>query len=179
MKKVSFLKFRAKKRTFLKLETYPCTESGHQGAQKWPPWCPEIPNSWTRTHIPFLHGIFEKKVGDVHRFFWKFFWVFFKKSKKKIFWKKLEAYTDLKKNQKIVGDVHRFLWKKSALFLIFSHFFSKNSKKKYFEKSWKRTQITKKIRKLLETYTDFYENIFNFFELFFTFCTFFCKKNIL
>ena len=158
MKKVSFLKFRAKKRTFLKLETYSCTESGHQGARKWPPWCPEIPNTWRRTRIPFFArnfwkkcwrrthiflkvflGIFQKiqknkilkKVGDVHRLgkksencwrrtqifmkkkltFLDFLPFFFKKSKKIIFWKLLEAYTDYEKNQKIVGDVHRFLWK--------------------------------------------------------------------
>ena len=142
----------------MKLETYPCTESGHQGARKWPPWCPEIPNSRRRTHIPFFArnfwkkswrrtqiflkvflGVFlknEKKhilkiVGSVHRLqkksencwrrtqifmkkncsFFGFFPFFFKKSKKIIFWKLLEAYTDYKKKQKIVGDVHRFLWK--------------------------------------------------------------------
>ena len=163
MKKVSFLKFRAKKRTFLKLETYSCTESGHQGARKWPPWCPEIPNSWTRTHIPFFArnfwkkswrrthiflkvflGIFQKNqknnilkiVGSVHRLrkksencwrrtqifmkifltFSSYFLLFALFFVKKIFWKKLEAYTDLEKNQKIVGDVLIFLWK------IFVHF---------------------------------------------------------
>ena len=88
-----------------------------------------------------------------------------------------------------VGHVHifhfctEFLKKKLETYSYFSEsffgIFSKKSKKKYFGKSWKRTQIWKKIRKLLETYTDFYENIFNFFELFLTFCTFFCKKNIL
>ena len=97
--------------------------------------------SWRRTHIflkVFL-GIFQKIqknnilkiVGSVHRFgkksencwrrtqifikknltFLDFLPFFFKKSKNKLFWKLLEAYTDLGKNQKIVGDVHRFLWK--------------------------------------------------------------------
>jgi hypothetical protein len=97
--------------------------------------------SWRRTQIflKIFLGIFQKnqkknilkKVGSVHRFgkksencwrrtqifmkkkcyFFDFFWFFWKKIKKNIFWKKLEAYLDLEKNQKIVGDVHRFLWK--------------------------------------------------------------------
>ena len=95
MKKVSFLKFRAKKRTFLKLETYPCTESGHQGARKWPPWCPEIPNNWRRTHIPFFARNFWKKYWRRTHIFLK---VFLKKNEK-------NENNNILKN---VGSVHRF-----------------------------------------------------------------------
>jgi hypothetical protein len=76
-----------------------------------------------------------------------------------------------------------FLKKKLETYSYFSEsffgYFSKKPKKKYFEKSWKRTQIWKKIRKLLETYTDFYEKKSHFFWFFLIFFQKNQKKNIL